>query len=172
VKSITYAWTDTKVCPTCIANDGKYQPGEEGAQTASALNGNIRVDSDLFPPMSTQATAYVERELSEGLGARVGFVYYTINDQIATMQGLRPASAYTVPFAVRDPSTGDALTFFGIPNSMLGSFPTTQIVMNTPQDGVYKTVEASVSKRQSRGFSAGGGFGHTWFVTEIVSAAY
>jgi carboxypeptidase family protein len=162
VKSITYTWTDTKVCPACVPNDGKYQPGEEGAQTASALNGNIRIDPNLFQPMSTQTTVYLERELSEGLGARVGYVYYTVNDQIATMQGLRPASAYTAPFTVADPATGNALTFYGIPNSALGSFPTTQIVMNTPQDGVYKTVEASVSKRQSRGFSAGGGFGYTW----------
>ena len=41
---------------------------------------------------------------------------------------------------------------------------------------MYKTVEASVSKRQSRGFSAGGGVGYTWshdfpYATRILRTA-
>jgi hypothetical protein len=164
VKGLTYAWTDTKVCPTCIPGDGLYEPGEEGNLISSALSGNVKVDPNLFQPMSTQATAYIERQLMEGVGARVGFVYYTVNDQIETMQPYRPASAYTVPFTVTDPVTGQSLTFYGIPNSANPNvtYPTTQVVMNVPENGRYKTFEASVNKRQSHGFSVGGGFGYTW----------
>ena len=169
-KSITYQWTDNRACAGCIAGDRIYQRGEEGNETARSLQGAIRVDPNLEQPMSTQATAYVERQVMEGLGARVGFVYYTVRDQVDTMQGLRPASAYTVPFTFLDRGldgligTADDrnLTFFGIPNSQLGLYPTTQIVMNTPNNGNYKTVEASMNKRQSHGYSIGGGVGYTW----------
>jgi hypothetical protein len=174
VKSLTYSWTDTKVCPTCIPGDRLYEPGEEGNLTASALAGNVFVDPNLFEPMSTQATAYVERQITGSVGARFGLVYYTVRDQIETMQGYRPASAYTMPFTVTDPVTNNALTFYGIPNNLISAcsgvvtptqaclYPTTQIVMNTPEKGKYKTVEGSINKRLSHGFSAGGGFGYTW----------
>ena len=72
VKSVTYTWADNKVCPGCIVGDGTYQPGEEGNQTASALAQNIQIDKALKQPTSAQATLYVERQLTEGFGARLG----------------------------------------------------------------------------------------------------
>src|SRR5204862_7959339 len=60
LKTITYAWTDTRVCATCIPGDKLYQPGEEGAVTGTALAGAITVDPNLKQPSSTQATTYVE----------------------------------------------------------------------------------------------------------------
>src|SRR5439155_12840126 len=75
-KNATYQWSDRKACPGCIAGDGIYQVGEEGNQTASALAGNISVDSNLKQPYANQATAYFEQEVTEGVGARVGFAYY------------------------------------------------------------------------------------------------
>jgi hypothetical protein len=182
LKTVTYAWTDTRVCPTCIPGDGHYQPGEEGNVTASALSGSVLVDPNLKQPGSTQATAYLERQITEGVGARVGFVYYTVNDQTNTYQNQRPASAYTVPFNVVDRGpdnivgTGDDqnLTFFGIPSALVSGcsgvttptancqYPTTQMVMNQPENGRYKTVELSLNKRQSHNYSLGGGFGYTW----------
>ena len=65
-KSVTYAWTDNRVCPGCIPGDFLYQPGEEGAQTASALAGTVSVDPNLKQPYSNQVTAYLEQQLSEG----------------------------------------------------------------------------------------------------------
>src|SRR6185312_12846995 len=149
-------WLDKGGCAGCIAGDGVYQPGEEGTQTASALNGSILVDPNLFQPSSTQATAFLERQVTEGVGAHVGFVYFRVKDQTATFQSLRPASAYTVPFSVVDKGpdniqgTADDqnLTFHGIPNSAISgcsaavttptptcAYPTTQFVTNTGQDG-------------------------------------
>jgi hypothetical protein len=169
-KSVTYTWADAGACAGCIAGDGIYQPGEEGSLTASALAGNIRVDPNMFQPTSTQATAYIERQLTEGVGARVGFVYFHVQDQTGTFQLDRPASAYTVPFNVVDKGpdniagTADDqnLTFRGIPKSQLANYPTTQYVTNTPNDATYKTFEASLNKRLSHNYSLSGGFGYTW----------
>jgi hypothetical protein len=170
-KSITYQWLDNKVCATCIPGDKTYQPGEEGAQTASALAGTISVDPNLKQPLSHQATAYLEQQVTEGVGARLGFVYYSVKNQTGTFQPRRPASAYTVPFTVvdvgedgiRGTADDQNLTAFGIPSLNAGTlFPTNQVVQNAPNDGAYKTIEASLNKRQSHNYSLGAGFGYTW----------
>ena len=182
VKSLTYQWLDNKVCAGCIPGDKIYQPGEEGSLTASALAGAITVDPNIKQPLSHQATFYVEQQLSEGVGARVGFVYYSVRNQTGTFQPLRPASAYTVPFTVVDVGpdglrgTGDDqnLTAFGIPSSLISgcsgvttptatcAYPTNQVVQNSPDNGAYKTFEASLNKRMSHNYSVGAGYGYTW----------
>jgi Carboxypeptidase regulatory-like domain len=169
-KSVTYSWKDAGGCAGCIAGDGIYQAGEEGGITANSLSNAVSVDPGLFQPTSTQATAYLERQLTEGVGARLGFVYFKVKDQVATFQPFRPASAYTVPFTVIDKgpdnvqgtSDDQSLTFRGIPTAALGNFPATQVVTNTPNNGSYKTFEVSVNKRQSHNYSVGGGVGYTW----------
>jgi hypothetical protein len=171
VKSLTYQWLDNKVCTGCIPGDKIYQPGEEGTLTANAaLPGSVTVDPNMKQPLSHQATFYVEQQLSEGVGARVGFVYYSVKNQTGTFQPFRPASAYTVPFTVVDrgndgvlgTSDDQNLTAYGIPTATAGNFPTTQVVQNSPDNGAYKTFEASLNKRMSHNFSVSGGYGYTW----------
>jgi hypothetical protein len=162
-KSVTYSWTDRN-------GDGYYQPGEEGAVLATALAGTIVVDPDIEQPYSNQATAFIEQQLGEGLGARAGFTYLAIRNETGTFQPLRPASAYTVPFDVVDPGidgirgTGDdgVVTAYGVPTGAIGGFPATNVVTNAPEDATYRTVEFSVTKRRSTNFSAGAGFSYTW----------
>jgi hypothetical protein len=97
-------------------------------------------------------------------------VFYQVSNQINTYQPGRPASAYSVPFNFVDKgpdntaNTADDqnLTFYGIPNATVASFPTNQVTMNQAQNGTYKTVELSLNKRQSNHYSLGGGFGYTW----------
>ena len=169
-KSLTYQWLDNKVCAGCIPGDKIYQPGEEGTLTASALAGTISVDPNIAQPLSHQGTFYVEQQLSEGVGLRVGYVYYSVKNQTGTFQPLRPASAYTVPFNVVDRGpdgllgTADDqnLTAYGIPSATAGNFPTNQVVQNSGNDGSYKTFEASVNKRMSHNYSLGAGYGYTW----------
>ena len=93
--------------------------------TASALAGTITVDPNIKQPYSHQATAYVEQQLTEGVGARVGFVYYTVKNQTGTFQPLRPASRVHGAVQRRRPGpdgiTGNAddqnLTAYGIPTA-------------------------------------------------------
>jgi hypothetical protein len=169
-KSATYQWTDNAVCAGCIAGNGRYEVGEEGNQLAAALAGNITIDPNIKQPYSNQATAYFEQQLMEGVAARIGFVYYATRNQYGTFQPFRPASAYSVPFSVVDRgvdgllgTTDDAnVSFFGIPNAAIGNFPNRQVVMNQPNDGTYKTFEASINKRMSHNFSLTAGLGYTW----------
>ncbi|HZP48170.1 MAG TPA: TonB-dependent receptor [Vicinamibacterales bacterium] len=134
-----------------------------GNPTAQALAGTISVDPNIKQPYSHQATAFLEQQITEGVGARVGYVFYTVTNQTGTFQPLRPASAYTVPFSVTDPNDPtNVLTAYGIPNSQTGQFPTTNVVQNSPDNGTYKTVEFSLNKRQSHNYSLQGGFGYTW----------
>ncbi len=176
LKTITYAWTDRN-------NDKKYQPGEEGNVTSSALAGAVTVDPNLEQPSSTQATAYLEQQITEGVGARVGFVYLDVTNQTGTFQPNRPIGAYTVPFTVNDAgvdgiaNTADdtARTFFGVPNSTIAGcsssvtsptptclYPSNQVVMNSPDNGKYKTLEFAINKRQSHNYSVSAGLGYTW----------
>ena len=167
-KSLTYQWLDNKVCPGCIPGDKVYQPGEEGQLTGQALAGNISVDPNITQPLSHQTSAYLEQQITEGVGARVGFVLYTVTNQTGTFQPNRPASAYSVPFTVvdvgndgvRGTADDQNLTAYGVPNGT--NFPTTQVVQNSPDNGKYKTFEASLNKRMSHNYSLGAGFGYTW----------
>jgi hypothetical protein len=161
LKTITYQWIDRN-------SNLHYEKGEEGTVTANALSGSVFVDPNTKQPDSMQATLYLERQLTEGVGLRTGFVYFSVNDQINTFQLSRPASAYTVPFTFVDRGVDGTLgtaddrnlTYYGIPNSQLGA--ATQTVTNGNQDGKYKTFEISVNKRQSHNYSLGAGYSYTW----------
>ena len=153
-------------------------PYTTNALTATALAGTISVDPNTAQPYSNQATLYLEQQITEGVGARVGYVFYNVLNQVGTVafQPLRPASAYTVPFSVTDPNDpSNVLTAYGIPTNTISGctasttsptptcqYPATQVVMNQPDNGTYKTIEFSLNKRQSHNYSLNGGFGYTW----------
>jgi hypothetical protein len=183
LKTLTYAWTDTKVCATCVPGDKIYEVGEEGALTQSNLAGTITVDPNIKQPYSNQATAFLEQQITEGVGARVGFVYLGVTNQIGTFQPLRPSSAYTVPFTFNDSgpdgvaNTADDVsrTYLGIPSSLISgctattttvtptcAYPTNNVITNAADNGKYKTVEFSLSKRQSHNYSISTGFAYSW----------
>jgi hypothetical protein len=161
-KQATYTWND-------VNGDLRWQPGEEGAQTSASLEGAIGVDPNIKAPYTHEASAWLERQLSDTMGVRAGFVYKTEDDLIATYQPLRPPSAFTVPYTFVDngldgrAGTADDrnVTFYGIPNAQLANFPNTQVVMNVDQYSRYKTFEVSMNKRYGNKWSANTGFGYT-----------
>jgi hypothetical protein len=159
-KFVQYQWKPTAAqCPPgtyCV-----YQPGQEGTVQSTVLAGTTTVSSNLVDPHSNQATAYVERQLTEGVGLRTGFVYLGVSNQYGTFQPLRPSSLYTVPFNVTDPN-GNVDTFLGIPNAQATAASAANVIANSPDNGVYKTYELSVNKRMSHHYSVGGGFNYTW----------
>jgi hypothetical protein len=157
-KSVTYSWTDRN-------GDRHYQAGEESANpTATTLAGTIQLDPNITSPYSHDASIYLERQVSESIGTRVGFVYKTEDDLIAQYNPGRPIEAYTVPYTVIDSGvdgvigTADdgTLHLLGVPNTadVNTRFPLTNVTQNTPRFSRYKTVEASMNKRLANRWAA------------------
>ncbi len=163
-KTVTYEWTDRN-------GNRRWDPGEEGLRTRSALAGNVRIDPNIRQPYSHEMAVFVERELVRDVGARVGFVYKSEDDLWQTYRPFRGLEAHTVPFTFVDigvdglSRTADdrTLTFLGLPRARISEFPDTQVIMNTGEFARYKTIEASANKRYSARWSASAGFGYTWY---------
>jgi hypothetical protein len=171
-KSQTHSWNDQAGCAGCVNGDRIWQPGEESANpTAQTLQGAIRLNPDIKAPISHETSAWVERQFTETMGVRAGFVYKTEDDLITNNYQLeRPPSAYTQPFTFVDRgvdgilNTADdrTLNLLGFPTSQATSFPTTQYVTNLDQYGRYKTMEVSANRRYANRWSGQAGFGFTW----------
>jgi hypothetical protein len=168
-KQATYTWNDQATCAGCIAGDKKWQPGEEGASpTSAALKGAVGIDPNIKAPYSHEASVFVERQLTDTMGLRAGFVYKTEDDLISTYQKSRGVETYTVPYTFVDigvdgiRGTGDDknLQFYGFPTSNTATNAST--VTNLDQYSRYKTFEASVNKRYGNKWSASMGGGYTW----------
>jgi hypothetical protein len=161
-KSATYTWNDAN-------SDQRWQKGEEVARTAASLEGALRLDPDIKAPYTHEASAWVERQLTDTMGLRAGFVYKTEDDIIRTYQPGRGLDAYTVPFNFTDigvdgrAGTADdkIIPMLGFPSAQAANFPLDQVVMNTPQSGEYKTFEVSTNKRYGNRWSGSAGFGYT-----------
>jgi len=164
-KTVAYAWND-------LNGDRRWQAGEEGRILDSQLAGAITVDPNVKAPYTHEASTWLERQLTDSIGARVGFVYKTEDDLIQQYQLGRPASAYTVPFTFNDigpdgrTGTSDdvAMTLFGIPLSSpaAGAAGAARTVTNVDRTSRYKTVEASMTKRYASKWSASIGGAYTW----------
>ncbi len=160
-KSATYTWND-------VNGDQRWQPGEQGTQVTASLEGAIGVDPNIKAPYTHEASGWVERQLTDTMGMRAGFVYKTEDDLIHRMQPDRPIGLFTVPYSFNDigvdgrAGTADdrALTFFGIPNAGIPS--ARNVVMNTDMYSRYKTAEVSMNKRYGNKWSGSAGFGYTW----------
>jgi hypothetical protein len=170
-KSATYTWNDQAGCAGCINGDKRWQPGEEGASaTSSALGGTIQLNPDIKAPYSHEAAVWLERQITETMGVRAGFVYKTEDDLITNNYQLqRGLDAYTVPFSFVDRGvdgllgTADdrTLTLLGFPTANAAAYPVTQYVTNLDQYGRYKTYEVSMNRRYANKWSGQAGFGYT-----------
>lgn len=162
-KSATYRWSD-------LNGDRRWQAGEETTQLSAALAGSLRLDPDISAPYTHEASAWLERQLTETMGVRGGFVYKTEDNLTATYQPFRGLDAYTTPFTYVDfgidgrSGTSDDrnLTFLGLPSANAANFPTTSVVQNVDQFGRYKTAELSMSKRYANRWSGSVGGAYTW----------
>ena len=167
-KRATYQWND-------INGDKRWQPGEEGTQLSASLEGAIRVDPNIDAPYTHEASFWLERQLTDTMGLRGGFVYKTEDDLISTYQpgrGVFPVNVYTangVPFnftdigvdGVRGNADDKVIPMVGLPSATASSFPSTQVVMNLPQFGRYKTVEVALNRRYGNKWSASMGGAYT-----------
>ena len=170
-KSQTHTWNDQAGCAGCISGDKKWQPGEQSVlPTTAALQGAVGIDPNIKAPYTHEASVWFERQLTDTMGMRAGFVYKTEDDLISTnLQPGRPASAYTVPFnfvdigvdGLRGTSDDKNLTFYGFPTANAAQFPSKVVVSNFDQYSRYKTLELSMNKRYGNKWSATVGGGYT-----------
>jgi hypothetical protein len=154
-KTETWTWNDAN-------GDRRWQPGEQVTRTAQALAGSIELDPNLKQPYTHEASVFVERQLTDVIGVRTGFVYKTEDDLICLSNCLpgRPPSAFTQEFEFVDAMTGRAITMYGIPTALAGSAG--QVVTNYGEYSRYKTYELSMTKRYSNRWSMQLGGGYTW----------
>jgi hypothetical protein len=160
-KSETWNWNDAN-------GDRRWQPGENTSLVSRSLEGSIGIDPDIKAPVTHEAAFWLERQLTDTMGIRAGYVYKTEDDLTATLQPLRPLSAFSTAYNFTDigvdgrAGTADdsTRTFYGIPGATAAT--AAQTVMNADQYGRYKTFEVSLNRRYSNKFSASIGGSHTW----------
>jgi hypothetical protein len=163
-KSATYGWND-------INRDRRWQLGEETNLQSATLEGATRLDPNLKAAYSHEAAAWFEQQLTDTIGVRSGFVYKTEEDLMELYIPTRSADVYTVPFqfvdigvdGTRGTADDRVLSYLGLPSANAATlYPTTQVQMNLPKYGRYKTAEVSVSKRYGNRWSASLGGAYTW----------
>ena len=163
-KSSTWGWNDAN-------RDKRWQPGEETTVITESLQGAIQLDPNISAPWTHEASGWIERQLTDTMGLRAGFVYKTEDNLITpnNYQTLRRPGAYTVPFTFVDAGldgvrgTGDdrRLTMLGFPTANAAQFPATIVVSNVDQYSRYKTIEASINKRYGNRWSGSMGGNYT-----------
>ena len=164
-KSATYTWNDAN-------GDRRWQPGEEGTRTAQSLAGAISLDPDIEAPITHEVSAWLERQITDTMGVRAGYVYKTEDNLIGIGVPGRDArnGAYSVPFPFADRGadnivgTADdqTITLYGMPTALAGQFPLDQVVENLPRQSRYDTFEVSMNRRYSNKWSASIGGAYTW----------
>ena len=169
-KSATYGWNDQASCAGCINGDRRWQPGEETARQTASLEGALVLDPNLKDPYSHEAAVWLERQLTDTIGVRAGYVYKTEDDLIEQYIAARSVDAYTVPYnftdigvdGIRNTADDRVLSFLGLTTAQAAQLGTTQVVMNLPKYGRYKTAELSMNKRYGNRWSASLGGAYTW----------
>jgi hypothetical protein len=143
--------------------------------TAVGNAGSFLVDPDLKRPVSNELSTNLEREVTEGLSARVSYVYKNMRN-IWGESDLVRAGAYTVPFTINDPgpdnvaNTGDEQTFQTFDRAAgLGQ----QRFWTNPEgfDADFNTVEVAINRRMTSRWMLLTSAGMTWSKMQHISTA-
>ena len=115
---------------------------------------------------------WLERQLTDTMGIRAGYVYKTEDNLIGIGVPGRDGrnGAYSSAFTyndigadnVRNTADDQVLTLYGMPTSQAGQFPLDQVVENLPRQSRYDTIEVSMNRRYAGKWSASIGGAYTW----------
>lgn len=158
----TFGWVDRN-------NDKLFTMDELGPFVSLSGGARNTVSPDLKAPVTSEISAFVERQIITDMGVRVGFVYKKINNRLALMDLGRPYSAWNVPFTVADPG----------PDGLMGTAddaaPFTAYNLGNPSavsrfewqslddyDQSYKNIDVTLTKRMSNRWSLVSSFLYTW----------
>jgi hypothetical protein len=171
VSTTVYRWRDQD-------GNNDYTPGEvnlnlngpDFISTTGAAN-NI-YNPDLQRPQQHEVTAVFDRELLANMAARVGYVYKRNVNATASVNVLRPYSAYDIALPRRDPGpdglrgTGDDLgtvTIYDYNAAYRGAAFVGNKLLNRPseRDDAYHTLEFTLNKRNIGRWGASTSFSAT-----------
>ena len=176
-KSATYAWND-------INGDRRWQPGEEGNRTAQTLAGSVSLDPGIQAPKTNEVSVWLERQLTDTMGIRAGYVYKDETNLIGTIEPNRSAlnGAYSVAFpftdigadGIRGSADDRIIQLLGMPASQQANFPLNQVTQNLPREARFDTIEMSLNRRYSNRWSASIGGAYSWLdsFVETVAGSY
>jgi hypothetical protein len=181
--STTYRWRD-------VNGNRDYDTGEVNLDTNStdfiSVSGasNNLLNPDLRQPLTTEATASIERELLPNVAVRGTYVYKKEDNLYRQINVLRPLEAYNIPVQRTDPGpdgalgTGDdggAVTLYDYDAAYRGSKFVGNQYQNSPNDDTYNSLEASVTRRTTKRWGLIASFGatrnHRWLTSPASTPA-
>lgn len=161
--STTWRWRDLNGNRDYDRGEVNLDPsGSDFVSTTGGIAVNILNPNDK-PVKVDEFTVWLERELIANWGARIGGVYSRNFNTHRLLTPGRPYEAYSIPITSRDPGadgvTGNAddpgtfLTYYDFPVQYRGAQFDRVMRINDPNaDHTFRTVEFSVTKRQSSGW--------------------
>ena len=161
--SVRYRWHD-------LNGNRNYDPGEVNLDTngpdfiSTSSTANNILNPDLKLAHIQELTGEVERELMPNMAVRGLYMYRRFGDQSATINVLRPYSAFNIPLQRRDPgpdgiiNTGDdgaMVTIYDYAAAFAGSRFVANQTVNRPAGRYdsYQSMEGALSKRFSQTWS-------------------
>jgi hypothetical protein len=163
-----YRWHD-------LNQNANYDPGEvdlslTGLDFISITSGtNSIINPNFEVPSTHEITASIERELLPNMAGRLLYVSKRLVNNFDTINVGRPYSAFDIPLTRRDPGPdgnvgtaddGSLVTIYDFSPAYQGSQFVVNQYVNRPasRPDHAQTIEASVTKRLSNGWSLGGSY--------------
>ena len=161
---VTYRWHD-------LNHNNNYDPGEVDLRLAPpdflSITGaaNNIVNLDLKHPHTHELTGSFERELASGMGFRALYTWRRLVDGTATINALRPYSAFNIPVVRRDPGAdgnlnttddGPLVTLYDFPSSVAGGafVGNKRVTRDGSKDDRFQALELTLNKRSSARWDA------------------
>jgi hypothetical protein len=178
-----FRWRDLNGNRDFDAGEANLDPnGPDFVSTTSAANNILNPDLKLAHVQEISAT--MEHELTPGTAIRALYLYRRFGDQSATVNVLRPYSAFTIPITRQDPGPdgaigtsddGGRITFYDYEPAYRGSAFVGNKTVNRPEgrDDWSQSIEGGIAKRLSKLWSMAAAYtatkNHTWTVAVPTS---
>jgi hypothetical protein len=143
-------------------------PGELGTFVNTEGGSSTVFNPDITQPKVDEATVHVEREISSGFSARVGYVYKRESNLFQLVNTARPYEVYDRPIANVDPGPdgvartaddGPAITYFDYDPAFAGRAFERLTYINTPgYTDRFHNFEIGVDKRLSNRWQMRGSY--------------
>jgi hypothetical protein len=161
----TFVWND-------LNKDKLFQPNEIGNFLSSSGGANFTVDPNIKAPTTYDTSLFVERQVSNTLSIRGGFVYkrvmhdWQLVDVARTSDLFSQKKYFCDPGEAGVPGTNNAnctwIPIYDIPNGV--TVPASKGQYQTPDGNKrdFKNIEFTANKRLSKHFTLVGNFYYNW----------